>query len=175
MRSPLRDIPGGNDVFRIRTDPAHTFAIQGFGSTLASSAVILLSIIMLFPGRSTQLRLNRLYSSFIMWCRVNSKSTSIDRFSLLKFKMKTLPASSSTDSICVGCEAIFRLCSGPTCEGVELRLRNFPSGAGKGFDTILLCCWLDDLLKEGEQSERVVSGSTCSHFGSCTLYMLVSE
>ena len=87
--SPLRGIPGGNDPWRIRTDPAHTFAIQGFGSTLVTSAIILLVRINAVAGRSTQLKLDALYDLFVLWCRGMGKSTSLVGFSLLAFKMKT--------------------------------------------------------------------------------------
>lgn len=90
--SPLRSIPAADNPWRLRTDPAHTFAIQGFGSSMASSAVVLLSRLKICPGRSTQDRLNWLYDSFIAWCRRNQKSTSLDHFTLLKFKMKTSSA-----------------------------------------------------------------------------------
>ena len=90
--SPLRQIPGADDPWRIRTDPAHTFAIQGFGSGMATSAVILLARLGVVPGRSTQDRLDVLYASFIQWCHDHGKSSSLDGFSLLKFKMKTFLA-----------------------------------------------------------------------------------
>ena len=96
MRSPLRNIPAADDAWRIRTDPAHTFAIQGFGSGMASSGIVLLARLGVVPGRSTQIRLSALYQNFVGWCRANSKSSSIDAFTLLKFKMKTRPASSHT-------------------------------------------------------------------------------
>ncbi|CAE7650537.1 unnamed protein product [Symbiodinium sp. CCMP2592] len=52
--SPLRSIPGADDPWRLRTDPAHTFAIQGFGSGMATSAIVLLSRLKICPGRATQ-------------------------------------------------------------------------------------------------------------------------
>ena len=89
--SPLRQIPGGDDPWRIRTDPAHTFAIQGVGSTLTTSSIILLARLSVVPGRSTQDKLDVLYDRFVQWCRDHGKSSSLDTFTLLKFKMKTRP------------------------------------------------------------------------------------
>ncbi|CAE7803502.1 unnamed protein product [Symbiodinium sp. CCMP2592] len=87
--SPLRNIPGAEDPWRVRTDPVHTFHIQGVGSSTATSAIVLLSRLQLFAGRSTQDRLDAMYDNFIAWCSKAGKSTSLDGFSLLKFKMKT--------------------------------------------------------------------------------------
>ena len=36
-----------------------------------------------------------------------------------------------------------------------LRLQQFPSGTGKGFDTILLCCWLGDFLQQDDLCDKV--------------------
>ena len=37
----------------------------------------------------------------------------------------------------------------------QLRLQNFPMGAGKGWDTVLLCQWLGDELTRPGGRERV--------------------
>ena len=58
---------------------------------MASSSVILLCMLKAVPGVSVQAKLDVLYDSFVDWCRTNGKSSSIENFTLLKFKMKTLP------------------------------------------------------------------------------------
>ena len=90
--SPILEIPGARDPWGIRSDPAHTFAIQGFGSSTATSSVLLLARMDFVPGRSTNRKLESLYDLFTDWCRAHGKTTSLDGFSLLKFKMQTLLA-----------------------------------------------------------------------------------
>ena len=60
---------------------------------MATSALVLLARLKMVPGRSMQDKLDVLYDRFIDWCRRNGKSTSLDGFGLLKFKMKTSSAS----------------------------------------------------------------------------------
>ena len=86
-QSPLRDIPGGDDWNRIRIDVAHTYAIQGFGSTMATSSCILLCRFGLVRGRSMNARLEQLYLEFKAWCKTSKKTTSLTGLSLKKFKM----------------------------------------------------------------------------------------
>ena len=97
-RSPLRDIPGAANPWRIRNDPAHTFAIQGFGSSLATSAIILLTMMQAVTGASMQEKLDKLFFLFLNWCRAHGKSSSLDGFTLAKFKMPTLLTSGTSYS-----------------------------------------------------------------------------
>lgn len=60
---------------------------------MASSSIVLLVRMKVVPGRSAQAILNTLYESFVRWLRANGKTSSLEGFSLLKFKMKTLPTS----------------------------------------------------------------------------------
>ena len=88
--SPLRKIPGGENWLRIRIDPAHTYAIQGWGSTLATSSLILLCQLGLAVGRSINRRLDYLFRSFKQWCCNNRKTTSLSCITLEKLKMKSM-------------------------------------------------------------------------------------
>ena len=89
--SPLRSIPGADHAWRIRIDPAHTYAIQGFGSTLATGSCVLLCHMRLAPGRSLNARLQALYMNFKTWCLQNRKPTSLTSLSMKKLKMKSRP------------------------------------------------------------------------------------
>ena len=91
IRSPLRNIPGGENWLRIRIDPAHTYAIQGWGSTLATSSMILLAHLGFANGRTINRRLENLFMSFKTWCRNNGKTTSLHGLSLTKMKMTSMP------------------------------------------------------------------------------------
>ena len=85
--SPLRTIPGGDCTWRIRIDPAHTYAIQGFGSLLASSTCILLCRLRVVEGGSMNACLEQLYLLFKAFCRGHGKTTSLPGLSMKKFKM----------------------------------------------------------------------------------------
>ena len=91
LRSPLRSIPGGESWQRIRIDTAHTYAIQGWGSLLATSSLILLCHMGLAIGSSINRRLDYLFMSFKKWCRNNGKTTSLHCLNLAKLKMKSMP------------------------------------------------------------------------------------
>ena len=88
--SPLRSIPGGESWLRIRIDPAHTYATQGFGSTMATSTCVLLSHMGLASRRSLNARLDELYMTFKTWCLQNGKTTTLVGLSTQKLKMKSL-------------------------------------------------------------------------------------
>ena len=88
-RSPLMAIPGADDPWRVRTDPAHTFAIQGYGSSAATSAIVLLARLNFVQGQSVPIKLEALYDKFITWCRGRGKSTSLESFLVLKFHMNS--------------------------------------------------------------------------------------
>ena len=90
-RSPLRDIPGAGSWNSIRIDLAHTYAIQGFGSTMASSTCVLLCRLGLAQGRSMNSKLGQLYLEFKAWCKASGKTTTLTGLSLQKFKMTSPP------------------------------------------------------------------------------------
>ena len=101
-------------------------------------------------GRSIQARLDILYDLFVTWCRMNHKTSSLEGFSLSKFKMTKFQAWVSkflwNGSQGMGVVAAWDM---------QLRLQQFPKSIGKGFDTVLLCEWLDDLLGEPGGAQRV--------------------
>ena len=86
-RSPLRDVPGGDDPHRIQPDVMHCFNL-GFGKDLAASGVILLCRLRQFPGGSFQSRLDAAYEDFASWCQAKSKTSSLKTFELKTFKVK---------------------------------------------------------------------------------------
>ena len=88
--SPLRMIPGGESWRMIRIDPAHTYAIQGYGSTMATSSCVLLCHLQLAAGRSLNARLNDVYMLFKQWCQCNGKYPSLTGLSMKKLKMKSI-------------------------------------------------------------------------------------
>ena len=66
---------------------------------MATFAIILLARINFVQGRSVGAKLEILYDMFVEWCRANGKSSSLDGFSLLKFKMKTFLAWASESGL----------------------------------------------------------------------------
>ena len=85
----MRDIPGGDSWWRVKIDPAHTYAIQGFGSTMATSTCVVLCQLHLASGSSLNSRLDSLYMSFKSWCKENGKYTSLTGLSMQKLKMES--------------------------------------------------------------------------------------
>ena len=88
-RSPLRDLPGFDAPITIQADPAHSYAIQGWGNSFVASAIVLLSeVFRVFCGGSITKRLNDAFAKFKSWTRENQKGTSLTEFSLKAFKIK---------------------------------------------------------------------------------------
>ena len=77
-------------MFRIRADPAHTYAIQGVGTDEVASCIILLQRIGHFghKGRLPD-RLEVAFVRFREFCANSGKHTSITSFDLGTFKMKS--------------------------------------------------------------------------------------
>lgn len=100
-RSPLRDLPGFDIPIAIQADPAHTYAIQGWGKDFVASTIILLSETFRAFGACSSIpkRLNRAFDKFKTWCRENHKGTSITEFSLKAFKMLSLLGSIRSDRV----------------------------------------------------------------------------
>ena len=95
--SPLRQVPGLQDVDAIKPDLMHVFNL-GFGGDMASSTLVALTRLKLFDGRNIPERLGAAFLMFDDWCRQNHKTSSIKEFALKKFKM-TSP---------LGCGQVFR-------------------------------------------------------------------
>lgn len=67
------------------------FVNPRIGKDFMASAVVLLAKLKVFQGRSLNARLYVAFKSFMKWCSVKGKNTSIDGFSKRNFKMaKTL-------------------------------------------------------------------------------------
>ena len=88
--SPLRSLPSCNSPTWIMPDPAHTYAIVGWGKDLVGSSIMLLARMRMFGGGGLQKRLNEGFSRFKIWCTSAGKTTSLTEFSLKTFKVKTL-------------------------------------------------------------------------------------
>ena len=89
-RSPLRDLPSCDDAYWIRPDPAHTYAINGWGKDLVASSIIVLLYMGVFAGRSFQSKLDEAFGRFKTWCRIHHKTSSLTEFSLKTFKITSL-------------------------------------------------------------------------------------
>ena len=87
-RSPFRDVPGGDAPHRIQPDIMHCFNL-GFGKDLAASGVLLLCRLHMIPGGSVQSRMDAAYQDFQAWCQANQKTSSLKKFELKTFKVKT--------------------------------------------------------------------------------------
>ncbi|CAJ1416955.1 unnamed protein product [Effrenium voratum] len=68
--SPLRALPGMDCPSKILIDPAHTFAIQGFGKDMAASCTVLLGVHMgVFGGNNIGEKLDLAFISFKDFCK----------------------------------------------------------------------------------------------------------
>ena len=86
--SPLRSLPGHDDPSKILIDPAHTFAIHGFGKDLAASAIIEVAVHLNTFGYGTQgERLAAAFDNYKAFCDSIGKYTSITEFSLQEFRV----------------------------------------------------------------------------------------
>ena len=91
--SPLRLLTSiGSNPMAIHPDPAHTYAINGWGKDLAASSLITLCYLGIFAG-SLDDALDQAYSQFRDYCRAFSKTTSIVAFHLKALKVKSLHGS----------------------------------------------------------------------------------
>ena len=81
--SPLRRLETiGDDATTIRVDPAHTYAIKGWGEDFCGSSLILLVRLNILQGRSLQSALDHGFALFKEYCQRRRKSTSITHFDL---------------------------------------------------------------------------------------------
>ena len=143
QRSPMFELPGGSGTTRIRTDPAHTYAI-GYGKDEQASVLMVLINIGHFGSRGKiDLKLDTAFESFATYCKKTGKHTSIISFDKKQFKIQKL----------LGYVLMYALLfsNGFFSEGKLsklYRVRNprsgmFPCGGGKGHDTAVLGSWLE--------------------------------
>ena len=86
-------LPGGNQVVKIRTDIAHTYAINGYGKDDLASGIIFLAVhCCLWGGTNLDLQLDKAYMAFKEWCVYNRKTTSIQAFDKQTLKISSLLA-----------------------------------------------------------------------------------
>ena len=100
--SPLRSLSSiGSNPLCIHPDPAHTYAIHGWGKDLAAGALLCLIHLRHFWDRTLERSLNLAYEHFRDFCQATGKSTSIVRFDLKELK---------TDQASHGCRFTFYKC-----------------------------------------------------------------
>ena len=83
MKSPLRNLPGGENPGNARVDPAHTWAIAGIGKDLCASSILFSAEAGLFGKASMTMkrRLDHAFESFQQYLLRSQKYSSIDHFS----------------------------------------------------------------------------------------------
>ena len=85
--SPLRSLSSmQSDPLAIHPDPAHTYAIHGWGKDLAAGALLMLVHIRVFWAGSVEKSLDLAYDHFRDFCQATGKSTSIIRFDFKSLK-----------------------------------------------------------------------------------------
>ena len=82
--SPFRALLGDDPSFA-KPDPAHTYAIDGWGKSLCASGLILIYRLKIIKGRSLQVALDEGFEMFKAFCLRTGKQSSI-----CYFAMKTL-------------------------------------------------------------------------------------
>ena len=75
---------------RIKPDPAHCYAIHGWGTSLAASSLVLLFRLGAFIGSTIQACFDNAFEMFRDHCRAAGKTTTITEFSLKMLKMDSL-------------------------------------------------------------------------------------
>ena len=87
VASPLRSLASiGSNPLAIHPDPAHTYAINGWGKDLAAGALLTLVHLRVIWDGSIEKSLELAYSYFREFCRATGKSTSIVRFDFKSLK-----------------------------------------------------------------------------------------
>ena len=88
--SPLRSLPSCSGPEWIKPDPAHTYAIHGWGKDYVSSAIILLMYFGVFGfARNIQKKLDVAFQRLKEWCHNHCKTTSLTTLSLKVFKVSS--------------------------------------------------------------------------------------
>ena len=91
----------GTDPRRVKPDPAHTYAINGWGTSLGASSLILLLRLGVFKDATISSCLDHAFQMFRDYCRSHGKTTSITEFSLKMMKIDSfLKESTSMYSLC---------------------------------------------------------------------------
>ena len=89
-RSPFRSLPDGDDPAFIVPDPAHTYAIAGWGKDFVASSIFLLFHMGRWGTGSIPVRLEFAFDLFKAWCRENHRTTSLTAFRLKTFKVTSM-------------------------------------------------------------------------------------
>lgn len=84
--NPIRWIPGCDNPYSIKIDPAHTFAM-GFGKDFCASSLIAMSHIGLFGPGSIHAKLENAYNIFREWVHSAKEHCKLTEFSLKAFKV----------------------------------------------------------------------------------------
>ena len=88
--SPFRLLSSfGSDPKAIRNDPAHTYAIAGWGKDLCAGGLILLIRIGVFGGTTLVRSFQTAFEHFKEYCKRFGKTTSITEFSLKALKVQS--------------------------------------------------------------------------------------
>ena len=90
IKSPLRGIHQGDSPSKILIDPAHTYAIGGYGKDDLASALCFLACRCNHWGKAkNNIQLERAYDDFKKYCVDRGKTTSIMDFSYQTLKIKS--------------------------------------------------------------------------------------
>ena len=88
VRSPLRDLTGGDNPKTIKIDIAHTHSIAGYGKDDLASSIVFLAVRCKIWGEGNyEKQLELAWDSFKAWCVENSRSTTIMEFSKKELKI----------------------------------------------------------------------------------------
>lgn len=129
----MLQLPGMEQRSSILLDVVHIFHL-GYGMDLGSSTLVLLAKLGYFGNhRSLDRRLEEAYDAFDLWCKSSGRTSSIDEFSTVNFKMTQKCLDFLMNWVCI--------LNGHV---TSLRSKGFPvSLHGKAFDTALILAWLE--------------------------------
>ena len=85
----LLTLPGCGTPFFVQPDPAHTYAIAGWGKDMAASTLVILMRLRIYSRGSFQDRFDDLFGRFKEYCKRHGKTTSLTGFSLKVMKVTT--------------------------------------------------------------------------------------
>ena len=89
--SPLRNLSSiGSRPEHIQPDPAHTYAIAGWGKDLCAGGLLMLIHLGALAVGPLQQSLDHSFKLFRDYCRSSGKTTSITEFSLKAMKVTSL-------------------------------------------------------------------------------------
>ena len=98
--SPLRGLPFFSTVRAsyIQADPAHTYAICGWGKDLMAGVllVMIIDLHIFHPTGKLEPSFREAFARFRQWCRDNGRTTSMTEFSFKTLKIQSCPESKST-------------------------------------------------------------------------------